>query len=114
MTSISSSLRETISPRDFFQDAIHNFSYKYRDYVRHSNDEKTRRQTPKSFSYTDSFQQQPSRVIDYKDKKLALTTTGFELPSSHSEPTFRNLSFFPNTRDPEKISLLNTDSDDFP
>ena len=39
MKSISSSLRETISPGDVLQDAIHNFSNKYRNYIQHpSND----------------------------------------------------------------------------
>ena len=36
MKSISSSLRETINPRDVLQDAIHNFSHKYKDYIQHS------------------------------------------------------------------------------
>lgn len=36
-SSITRSLRETINPRDVFQDAIHNFSNKYKHYIQHSN-----------------------------------------------------------------------------
>ena len=39
MKSISSSLRETINPRDVLQDAIHNFSNKYKDYIQHSDND---------------------------------------------------------------------------
>ena len=33
MQSISSNLRETISPRDFVTDAVHNFSPQYQQYI---------------------------------------------------------------------------------
>ena len=40
MKSISSSLRETINPRDVLQDAIHNFSNKYKDYIQHTDNDR--------------------------------------------------------------------------
>ena len=44
MKSISSSLRETINPRDMLQDAIHNFSHKYKDYIQHSSSDRNQLQ----------------------------------------------------------------------
>jgi len=42
MKSISSSLRETMNPRDVLQDAIHNFSFKYKDYIQHTGNDARR------------------------------------------------------------------------
>ncbi|CAK5073857.1 unnamed protein product [Meloidogyne enterolobii] len=37
LQSISSSLKETMNPRDIMQDAIHNFHPQYQQYTQHSN-----------------------------------------------------------------------------
>lgn len=37
LQSISSSLRETMNPKDIMQDALHNFHPQYQQYTQHSN-----------------------------------------------------------------------------
>jgi hypothetical protein len=37
LQSISSSLKETMNPKDIMQDAIHNFHPQYQQYTQHSN-----------------------------------------------------------------------------
>lgn len=39
MQSISSGLKETMSPRDIVQDAVHNFSPAYQHYTQHATQE---------------------------------------------------------------------------
>uniref|UniRef100_A0A7I4Z820 Transmembrane protein 184C n=1 Tax=Haemonchus contortus TaxID=6289 RepID=A0A7I4Z820_HAECO len=39
--SISSSLKETMNPKDIMQDAIHNFHPQYQQYTQHSNPQRT-------------------------------------------------------------------------
>nr|CAB3267061.1 transmembrane protein 184B-like [Phallusia mammillata] len=65
MKSISSSLRETINPRDVLQDAIHNFSSKYQDYTQHTGnhvakqrDDVNRRRHQGDYSYHDDTSDQ--------------------------------------------------------
>lgn len=67
MQSISSSLKETINPRDIMTDAIHNFHPQYQQYTQYqSNGNAQRSQSSKSDG--DSKNQQ----IDDKDKKTKL------------------------------------------
>ncbi|EYB88713.1 hypothetical protein Y032_0242g3408 [Ancylostoma ceylanicum] len=41
LQSISSSLKETMNPKDIMQDAIHNFHPQYQQYTQHSNPQRS-------------------------------------------------------------------------
>lgn len=72
MKSVSSSLKETINPRDFMQDAIHNFSSKYQNYTQQSTVPVGEDEMNRNFSETQSSKYR------YTDNPTAKYQTGFD------------------------------------
>jgi len=81
MQSISSSLRETMNPRDIMTDAIHNFHPQYQQYTQYSSTASTKGGHKRNGSYegVDSSEPQPPLSNQQSETRLpqpTLTVTG--------------------------------------
>lgn len=54
LQSISSSLKETMNPRDIMQDAIHNFHPQYQQYTQHSNPQRSSTSSASNINFTNT------------------------------------------------------------
>merc|ERR1719414_2382732 len=84
MQSISSSLKETMNPRDIMTDAIHNFHPQYQQYTQYSSDNRRFQATNPQIP-GDQHQQQQSRPTVQNGKAGQQHTNGVLLKPSQKD-----------------------------
>lgn len=126
MKSVSSSLKETINPSDFMQDAIHNFSSKYQNYTQQStvpvNDD-----VPRSHGSRDQYTDNPHHhdddktIFDKYDHEVTINGNNVNIvtsksshksnrQSSNHRSAGRKVSKF-DSQQSERLNLLSSDDE---
>ncbi|KAK5976815.1 hypothetical protein GCK32_013277 [Trichostrongylus colubriformis] len=81
LQSISSSLKETMNPKDIMQDAIHNFHPQYQQYTQHSNPQRSDLTTSKELSVNLSSHKQTSPLSETRHT----TADQWSSPTPHQQ-----------------------------
>lgn len=110
LQSISSSLKETMNPRDIMQDAIHNFHPNYSQYTQQGSKIPQEEEAADGWPYRDQYQNRPtqngvsaaSNVIQTRQHNLSTTTPGTGVQRG-PPPTRRSHN--------EKTTLLSSDDE---
>jgi len=118
MQSISSTLRETMNPRDIMTDAIHNFHPQYQQYTQYSSDNKRFQGQPQqNNNMTDNVPQPgPDPVVSKSDNGVVLSAPAAPVPdvstlvdiSVNSNDQQANVR---KTKNSEKTLLLPSDDE---
>eukprot|EP00092_Neocalanus_flemingeri_P017128 GFUD01018525.1.p1 GENE.GFUD01018525.1~~GFUD01018525.1.p1 ORF type:complete len:486 (+),score=123.70 GFUD01018525.1:167-1624(+) len=116
MQSISSTLRETMNPRDIMTDAIHNFHPQYQQYTQYSSDNKRFQGQPQQNNNMDAQQTGPDPVVEKSGNGVVLSAPA---PAAPPVSTLVDISVNSNDQQPparktknsEKTLLLPSDDE---
>jgi len=97
MQSISSTLRETMNPRDIMTDAIHNFHPQYQQYTQYSSDNKRFQGQPQQNNNMDAPQSGPDPVVSKSGNGVVLSAPAPAAPVS----TLVDISVNSNDQQPQ-------------